>query len=51
MEKIVRSFYGTYSADKVEAIMNANNMTDPNRLSIGQKLIIPSDGIVENSAQ
>ena len=43
MEKIVRQFYGTYSGEKVEAIMNANNMQDANKLSIGQKLIIPVD--------
>lgn len=46
MEKIVKQFYGSYSGDKVEAIMNANNMSDANKLSIGQKLIIP----IETSA-
>lgn len=45
MEKIVRSFYGSYSEEKVNAVMKANNMTDANKLSIGQKLIIPSEGI------
>lgn len=41
MEQIVRNFYGTYSEEKVNTIMKANNMTNPNKLSIGQKLIIP----------
>ncbi len=41
MERIVRNFYGSYSEEKVDAVMKANNMTDPNKLSIGQKLIIP----------
>ena len=45
MEKIVRNFYGNYSEEKVNAVMKANNMTDANKLSIGQKLIIPSEGI------
>ena len=46
MDKIVRTYYGTYSPEKVEAIMNANKMDNPNKLSIGQKLIIPAEGIV-----
>ena len=41
MEKIVRNFYGSYSEDAVNSVLKANNMTDPNKLSIGQKLIIP----------
>ena len=52
MEKIVRQFYGTYSGDKVEAIMNLNNMKDANKLSIGQKLLIPAEGTTgSNSAE
>jgi len=51
MEKIVKSFYGSYSTEKVDAIVKANNMKDANKLSIGQKLIIPAEGIVENSAE
>ncbi|MEE3349179.1 MAG: LysM peptidoglycan-binding domain-containing protein [Candidatus Gastranaerophilaceae bacterium] len=52
MEKIVRQFYGSYSGEKVEAIMNLNNMKDANKLSIGQKLLIPVDGTVgSNSAE
>lgn len=41
MESIARRFYGSYSPDKINMIMKANNMTDPNKLAIGQKLIIP----------
>jgi LysM repeat protein len=51
MEKIAKSFYGTYSPEKVNAIVKANNMKDANRLSIGQKLNIPAEGIVGNSAE
>ena len=43
MERIVKNFYGNYSEEKVNAVMKANNMTNPNKLSIGQKLIIPVD--------
>ncbi len=41
LESISRRFYGSYSPDKIDAIMRANNMADANKLSIGQKLIIP----------
>ncbi len=42
MEKIVRQFYGSFSTEKVNEIMKASNMSDANKLSIGQKLIIPN---------
>ena len=41
MDRIVRNFYGGYSEEKVNSVMKANNMTNPNKLSIGQKLTIP----------
>ena len=41
MESIVKKFYGQYSSEKVESIMKINNMTNPNKLAIDQKLIIP----------
>lgn len=41
MESILIRFYGGYSQEKAWAVMNANNMTNPNKLSIGQKLTIP----------
>jgi len=43
LESILIRFYGGYSKEKAIAIMNANNMTNPNKLSIGQKLTIPMD--------
>ena len=51
MEKIVKSFYGTFSQEKIDNIVKTNNMKDANRLSIGQKLIIPSEGVTVNSAE
>ena len=47
IDKIVRTFYGSYSTENVDAILKANNMSNPNKLSIGQKLIIP----VKSSAE
>lgn len=41
LESIVIRFYGTFDMDKVRRIQEANNMANPNALSIGQKLIIP----------
>lgn len=41
MESILIRFYGGYSKERAWAVMNANQMTNPNRLSIGQKLTIP----------
>jgi len=41
VENILVKFYGAYSKEKQSAVLKANNMTNPNRLSIGQKLTIP----------
>ena len=41
LESIVIRFYGSFDMSKVSAIQSANNMANPNALSIGQKLIIP----------
>lgn len=41
MESIAVRFYGSTSPSKVNAIMEANSITNANKLSIGQKLIIP----------
>lgn len=41
LESILVRFYGGYSKEKAWAVMNANNMTNPHKLSIGQKLTIP----------
>ncbi len=41
LESIVVRFYGKYDPAKVQAIQEANNMTDPNKLQLGQQLNIP----------
>ena len=41
MSSIVIRFYGKYDLDKVEKIKQANNLASANKLSIGQKLVIP----------
>ena len=43
LESIIIRFYGRYDLDIVEKIRVANKMTNPNMLSIGQKLTIPLD--------
>ena len=41
MESILVRFYGSYSKDKEALVMKTNNLTNPNKLGIGQKLTIP----------
>lgn len=41
LESIIIRFYGSYSPKYEQAIKEANNMTNPNALSIGQKIKIP----------
>ncbi len=41
LEGIIIRFYGKYDTSKISKIMQANGMTNPNQLSIGQSLIIP----------
>lgn len=41
MESIMIRFYGSYSKEKESLILKTNNMSNPNKLSIGQKLTIP----------
>jgi len=43
IESILVRFYGSYSKEKQNTVLKANNMTNPNRLSIGQKLTIPME--------
>ncbi len=43
MEAILVRFYGSYSKEKESLVLKTNNMTNPNKLSIGQKLIIPME--------
>ncbi len=43
MSSIVYRFYGKYDPSKVERIKQANKLTNENKLSVGQRLIIPLD--------
>ena len=43
MEGILVRFYGSYSKEKEALVLKTNNLTNPNKLSIGQKLIIPME--------
>ncbi len=43
MEAILIRFYGSYSKEKESLVLKTNNLTNPNKLSIGQKLIIPME--------
>lgn len=41
LEGIIIRFYGKYDTSKIAGIMQANGMTNPNQLQIGQSLVIP----------
>ena len=41
LEGIIVRFYGSFDLNKVDMIQEANKMSNPNALSIGQKLVIP----------
>lgn len=41
MEAILVRFYGSYSKEKESLVLKTNNLTNPNKLSIGQQLTIP----------
>lgn len=43
LESIIVRFYGGFNPSRVEKIKQANNMTNPNSLQIGQTLIIPME--------
>lgn len=43
MEAILIRFYGSYSKEKEALVLKTNNLTNPNKLSIGQQLIIPME--------
>lgn len=40
-EKIIKHFYGTYSPEKADLIIKANNLKSLDRINIDQELIIP----------
>lgn len=41
LESIIVRFYGSFDLSKVSLIKEANKLSNPNALSIGQKLVIP----------
>lgn len=41
MEAVLIRYYGSYSKEKEELVLKTNNLTNPNKLSIGQVLTIP----------
>ena len=43
LEKIIIRFYGKNDISKIDKIVEANKLSSPNNLSIGQKLVIPMD--------
>lgn len=43
LEKIIIRFYGKNDVSKIDKIVEANKLSSPNSLSIGQKLVIPMD--------
>ena len=45
MESILIRFYGSYSKEKEALVLKTNNLTNPNKLSIGQQLTIPVNSL------
>ena len=45
IEKILIRFYGQYSKLSEAGLLKANNISNPNKLSVGQELIIPMNKI------
>ena len=43
LEKVIIRFYGKNDVSKIDKIVEANKLSSPNSLSIGQKLVIPMD--------
>ncbi len=41
VEAIIKHYYGKYTPERAQAIMDANNLKNLDRISIGQVLIIP----------
>ena len=40
-ESIIKHYFGSYSPEKAELIMKANNLKNLDRINIGQEIIIP----------
>lgn len=45
IEKILIRFYGSYTKTFENNLLKANNLSNPNKLSIGQELIIPMNNM------
>ncbi|MBO7672409.1 LysM peptidoglycan-binding domain-containing protein [bacterium] len=45
IEKILIRFYGSYTKTFENNLLKANNLSNPNKLSIGQELVIPMNNI------
>ena len=45
IEKILIRFYGSYTKTFENNLLKANNMSNPNKLSIGQELVIPMNNM------
>lgn len=43
MEAVLIRFYGSYSKEKETLVLKTNNLTNPDKLSVGQQLTIPMD--------
>lgn len=43
LEGVIIRFYGRFDTSKIEKIKEANKMSNPNNLQIGQNLVIPLD--------
>jgi len=41
LEKVALKYYGTSDPAKIQEIQTASNMSDPNKLQIGQKILVP----------
>jgi LysM repeat protein len=41
LESVALKYYGTSDPGKIEQIQTANNMDDPNKLQIGQNIVVP----------
>jgi LysM repeat protein len=41
LEKVSLKYYGTSDPTKIKEIQDANKMSDPNKLQIGQKIVVP----------
>jgi LysM repeat protein len=43
LESVSYKYYGTYSPSKVAKIQELNNISNPNRIKIGQEILLPAE--------